>query len=124
MLFVLSPRAFGFSCRTNQDTSGPVRNGCLLFGRRLFGTVWAVLLILWSSQTGRAQAQDRGLRILGVSVSETYFSEAVPNGIVPPGDVFLWSAFSGGTSVAVSWTKTCAKRFMNLRVVPKFGTHV
>jgi hypothetical protein len=76
----------------------------------------------WAVPSAIAQPADRGLQVEGLSVSETYFAQAVPNGITTYSDVFLGSGMSATGSATIKWTRTTAKSYMSLRALPTIGS--
>jgi hypothetical protein len=79
-----------------------------------------VFLALCAVPEAGAQTSEQGLRIVGVSLSETYFAQAVPDGIVAYGDVFLGSAASVTGAASIQWTRVRAKSYWNIRLTPVF----
>jgi hypothetical protein len=80
-----------------------------------------LLLIISTGPQIAAQTTGQGLRITGASISETYFAQAVPDGIVAYGDVFLGSAITVSGAASIKWTRTRAKSFWNVGILPSYG---
>jgi hypothetical protein len=73
---------------------------------------------------GAQQASRDGFKIQSVSVSETYFAQAVPDGIATYGDVFLGSAISITEAASITWKRTRAKSFSSFRVLPVYSSRM
>lgn len=78
--------------------------------------------MLWARPQVVAQPADRGLRVEGLSFSETYFAQGVPNGIVTYGDVFLGSGVSVSGAASIKWTRIRHKSLTILRFSPTYGS--
>ena len=81
-----------------------------------------LVLMLWASPQAAAQTADQGLRVEGLSFSETYFAQGVPTGIVTYSDVFLGSGVSVTGAASIKWTRARHKSFTILRVSPTYGS--
>src|SRR5690349_5845 len=82
---------------------------------------WLLIFVALTCNPLLAQMSQEGVRIKSVSVSETYFTQAVPDGIVTYGDVFLGKALSVTEAAAISWKRTRSKSFWNFTALPIFG---
>ena len=82
---------------------------------------WSLIFLSFTCALLPAQMSQEGVRIQSVSVSETYFTQAVPDGIVTYGDVFLGKALSLTESASINWKRTRSKSFWNFRFLPVFG---
>jgi hypothetical protein len=81
-----------------------------------------LVLTLWASPQADAQTADRGLRVEGLSFSQTYFAQGVPSGIVSYGDVFLGSGVAATGAASIKLTRTRHKSSTILRLSPTYGS--
>ena len=101
------------------NTLGRIKSG--RGGARRSPAVASLALMLWANPQAAAQTVDRGLRVEGVSLSETYFAQGVPSGLVTYGDVFLGSGLSLTGATSIKWTKARHRSFTVLRLTPTYG---
>jgi hypothetical protein len=88
----------------------------------LFPAIAGIVFMLWAGPQATAQTADRGLQVEELSVSGTYFSQGVPNGVATYGDVFLGSGTSVTGAATIKYTRTSAKSFLQLRALPMYGS--
>lgn len=88
----------------------------------LLPSISGIVLMLWAGSHAAAQTVNRGPEIVGLSVSDTYFAQSVPDGIATYGDVFRGSGTSLTSAASLKWTRTSARTFLNLRVLSAYGS--
>jgi len=81
-----------------------------------------LVLILGGGPSATAQPPDQGLRLEGLSFSDTYLSQGVPSGITTYSDVFLGSGMSVIGAATIKWTRIRAKSFLQVRALPTYGS--
>jgi hypothetical protein len=81
-----------------------------------------LVLLLGCVPYAGAQTEEQGLKISGVSFSETYFSQGVPAGITPYNDLFIGSGYSVTAAASIKWSKIREKSFTNIQALPAFSS--
>jgi hypothetical protein len=82
----------------------------------------AGLAFLGAAPQATAQTADQGLRLEGLSFSQTYLFQGVPSGVTTFDDVFLGSGTRVTGAAKIKWTRIRPRSFLLVQALPSYGS--